>query len=205
MNNQSFSANFLDQVKEVSEKIKSQYSDQLEQAVDLLFDSWQKGNWVYIMGNGGSASTATHLAADLAKTICRTPDEKGMKALALADNIPLVSAHTNDWGWAGIYANQLKTFYQAGGIGIVFSVHGGSGQDRAGIQSQNLLAGLQYIKDQGGKTIGFSGYDGGALKNLADICIVVPIDSTPLVEGLHVVLHHLLVFGLKERISASKE
>lgn len=191
---------FLEQAIQTTEKIKSEYSLKLEQIINLLFDAWVKGRWVYIMGNGGSASTATHLASDLAKTICDNPDEQGMKAMALSDNIPLVSAHTNDWGWPGLYENQLKTFYEPGGIGIAISVHGGSGADRAGQQSQNLLRGLQYIKDQGGKTIALSGYDGGAIKDLADICIVVPVNSTPLVEGLHVVLHHLLVFGLKEKI-----
>jgi len=97
--------------------------------------------------------------------------------------------------------NQLATFYESGGVGVAFSVHGGSGTDVAGKWSQNLMKGLQYIKDKGGKTIGFSGFDGGPMAKLVDAPVVVRADSTPLVEGFHVVLHHLIVFRLKELIA----
>lgn len=200
MENTTYSTAFLTQVNETVDLIKSSYGPQLEEAIDLLYNAWKEGRWVYMMGNGGSASTATHLAADLSKTLCDSPEEKGLKTLALFDNIPLVSATINDWGWDGVYSNQLSTFYVEGGVGIGFSVHGGSGKDLSGQWSQNLLKGLQYIKDRGGKTIGFSGFDGGVMKDLVDISIVVPADSTPLVEGLHAVLVHLIVFGLKKKI-----
>jgi D-sedoheptulose 7-phosphate isomerase len=192
----------LAQVEDTATVIKVMYSRQLEAAIDMLFEAWKDGRWVYVMGNGGSASTATHLVADLAKTICEKPQDRGIRAMALVDNIPLVSALTNDWGWENIYVNQLATFYVEGGVGIGISVHGGSGKDVAGAWSQNLLKGLQYIKDRGGKTIGLSGFDGGPMKTLVDVGIVVPAQSTPIVEGMHVVLHHLIVFGLKEKIHA---
>jgi len=196
----SYSALLLDDSLEVVKKIKEQYAVQMDLAIELLFEAWKNGKWVYIMGNGGSASTATHLAADLTKTVTENPSDKGIKAMALVDNIPGVSAFVNDWGWDNLYANQLATFYESGGVGIAFSVHGGSGSDVAGQWSQNLMKGLQYIKDQGGKTIGFSGFDGGPMKDLVDVSIVVPVDSTPMVEGFHVVVNHIIVFGVKERI-----
>ncbi len=115
------------------------YSNKLEAAIDLLFQAWKDGRWVYIMGNGGSASTATHLVADLVKTITEKPGDTGLKTIALVDNIPLVSAMTNDWGWDNLYVNQLATLYEPGGIGIAFSVHGGAGTDGAGKSSQNLM------------------------------------------------------------------
>jgi D-sedoheptulose 7-phosphate isomerase len=186
-------------------KVRENYSDKVDSAVDILFEAWKEDRWVYIMGNGGSASTATHLAADLAKTICSNSKDKGLKALALVDNIPLVSALTNDWGWDDIYSNELTTFYQDGGVGIGISVHGGSGTDVAGEWSQNLLKGLQFIKDKGGKTIGLSGFDGGPMSKMVDVGIVVEAESTPIVEGLHVVIHHVIVFGLKEKINEYKK
>lgn len=203
--NDSFSSQFLDQVQETTTAIKVLYSEKLEKAIEVLFEAWKNGRWVYIMGNGGSASTATHWAADLAKTICSDPKDRGLRAMALVDNIPLVSALTNDWGWENIYVNQLSTYYVEGGVGIGISVHGGSGKDIAGQWSQNLLKGLQYIKDRGGKTIGFSGFDGGPMTTLVDVGIVVPAPSTPMVEGMHVVLQHLVIFGLKEKIKKYKE
>jgi len=201
----SFASEFLAQTAEISTVLKVLYSEKLDKAIDLLFQAWKDGAWVYIMGNGGSASTATHLAADLSKTICSKQGDKGLKALSLVDNIPLVSALVNDWGWDNVYVNQLDNFYVPGGVGIGISVHGGSGTDVAGQWSQNLLKGLQYIKDRGGKTIGLSGFDGGPMKDLVDVGIVVPANSTPLVEGMHVVLHHLIVFGLKEKINEYKK
>lgn len=203
--NLSFSSSFLEKLPDIITKINALYSQKLEQAIDILFDAWKEGHWVYIMGNGGSASTATHFAGDLAKTICETPQDKGLKAMALVDNIPSVSAITNDWGWDNLYNSQLLTFYVKGGVGIGISVHGGSGKDKSGQWSQNLLKGLQYIKDQGGKTIGLSGFDGGPMTTLVDAGIVVPAESTPVVEGLHGVLMHLIVFGLKEKISEFKK
>lgn len=196
----SFAVGFLDQVADIIVAIRGLYSKKLDQAIDLLFEAWKEDRWIYVMGNGGSASTATHLVADLNKTICATPQDRGLKAIALLDNIPLVTALVNDWGWENIYVHQLSTLYVEGGIGIAISVHGGSGSDQAGQWSQNIMKGLQFIKDKDGKTIGLSGFDGGPMKDLADIGIVVPVDSTPIVEGIHVVLHHLIVAGLKQKI-----
>lgn len=196
----SYSAMSIDVTVDVLIKIKEQYSVQMEMAIELLFTAWKDGKWVYIMGNGGSAGTATHFAADLIKTVTDKPGDKGIKAMPMSDNIPAVSAFVNDWGWDNLYSNQLATFYENGGVGVAFSVHGGSGTDVAGKWSQNLMKGLQYIKDKGGKTIGFSGFDGGPMKDLVDVAIVVPANSTPIVEGLHVMINHIIVFGVKEKI-----
>ncbi len=201
----SYSHKALEEKIEALNHVKENYSDAIEESIEILFNAWKDGKWIYIMGNGGSASTATHLASDLAKTICINPADKGLKALALVDNIPMVSATVNDWGWEDLYSSQLSTFYEEGGVGIGISVHGGSGEDVAGNWSQNLLRGLQYIKDSGGKVIALSGFDGGPMAKMADVGIVVEAESTPIVEGLHVVIHHVIVFGLKEKIDEYKK
>ncbi|OHA00733.1 MAG: hypothetical protein A3C11_02605 [Candidatus Sungbacteria bacterium RIFCSPHIGHO2_02_FULL_49_12] len=174
--------------------------EEIEKVIALLYTCWEEDRQVFIMGNGGSASTATHLVSDLVKTISDRPGARGIRAMALVDNIPLASAITNDRGWENLYVSQLETFYKPGDVGIGISVHGGSGKDIGGQWSQNLLKGLQYIKDRGGKTIGLSGFDGGPMAKMVDAPLVVHADSTPLVEGFHVVLHHLIVFRLKEMI-----
>jgi len=206
MNEQSgsYAASFLSDIQEISTVIKVLHSQKLDQAIELLFQAWKDGRWVYIMGNGGSASTATHMAGDLAKTINDTPGAAGIKALTPWDNTPHISAIVNDRPKEDYFTAWLDTFYEQGGVGIGISVHGGSGTDFGGAWSQNLLKGLQYIKDRGGKTIGLSGYDGGPMTTLVDIGIVVPAQSTAIVEGMHVVLHHLIVFGLKEKIHQHK-
>lgn len=112
-------------------------------------------------------------------------------------------ALANDEGFDNLYYEQLKTKFQKGDVLICISVHGGSGRDKAGLWSQNLLKAMNYAKENGGKTIGLSGFDGGAMKELADVCIVVPINSTPHVESFHLVLEHLIISRLKEKIEES--
>jgi D-sedoheptulose 7-phosphate isomerase len=183
-------------IKDISRK-------DIDTVIEMLFDAWKNGKKVFAIGNGGSASTAMHFASDLNKcTIC--PGKKRMKALSLVDNTPLLSALTNDDGWDSIYIEQLKNFYEPGDIIIGFSVHGGKGKDKAGVWSQNLLKAMQYVKDNGGKAIGFAGFDGGAMKETADACIVVPYNTTPHVESFHVTLHHLIAFCLAEKIKNEK-
>jgi len=157
---------------------------------NILYNSKQNNQTVFIVGNGGSASTATHLACDLFKT-------SGTKAISF-DNIPLNSAITNDEGWSELYEYQLKKWYKEGDILIAISVHGGSGKENAGPWSQNLNRAIDYVNKNGGITIGLSGFDGGYLKEKCNYCLVIKTESTPVVESMHVIIHHLLAFLLQE-------
>lgn len=178
--------------------------EQIEKAVNVLFAAWRRNSPVYILGNGGSASTASHLAADLAKTINDRPGCRGIRAFTFWDNIPHSTAVVNDRPKEDFFTAWLDTYYEKGGIGIGISVHGGSGSDFGGKWSQNLLSGMQHIKARGGATIGLSGFDGGPMAKMVDVPIVIPVAEkdlgTPLVESFHVVVHHLIIFRLKEMI-----
>jgi len=110
----------------------------------------------------------------------------------------LSTAIINDNGWEYLYTDQLKRLFNKGDILITISVHGGSGSYKAGLWSQNLMKAIKYVNDNEGFTIGFSGFDGGAMKKMCDFCIVIPAESTPLVEAFHVVLHHLIAFHLQQ-------
>ena len=174
---------------------------EIDKAIDILHSAWKGDNSVFVIGNGGSASTATHFACDLNKWVSDEAERK-FRAFALVDNIPLVSALTNDNGWGDVYSEQLRNFYRKGDVLVAISVHGGSGSDKAGPWSQNLLKGVKYVKDRGGRVVGLSGFDGGVLKEVADACVVVPAKSTPHVEGMHLVLTHLISEQLRARISS---
>ena len=165
----------------------------------LLFQTWKDGKQIFIAGNGGSASTATHFTCDLAK-FTAVEGKRRFKAICLNDNIPLVSALTNDLGWDSVYCEQLKNLMNNGDVLVVISVHGGSGADKAGVWSQNILKAAQFVHDNGGKVIGLSGFDGGAIKQVADACIVAPVNSTPQVEWFHACLTHMLCDGLRKAI-----
>ncbi|MBI2664039.1 SIS domain-containing protein [Candidatus Woesearchaeota archaeon] len=188
---------YLTDVKALCEKFDVA---QINRAIGILFEAWKSGNHVFFMGCGGSASTASHFAADLSKTVS-SPGKKRFKAISLVDNTPVVSAYTNDEGWASVFKGQIENFMQPGDVAVALSVHGGKGKGNAGEWSQNLTLALQYVKDNGGKTIGLSGFDGGAFKEICDACIIVHADSTPLTEGLHGDIQHLIVFRLKELIA----
>jgi len=169
----------------------------IDQIVENLSDAWKKRRNVFVIGNGGSASTATHFAADLMKTTTDSPSGAGIKAISL-DNVPLNSAIINDWGKEQLFFCQLNALFNPEDLLVVFSVHGGAGSDKAGLWSQNLVQAINFAKDKRGLTIGFSGFDGGIMAKICDISLVVPVNSTPLVESFHLWLSHLITFRLKE-------
>ncbi len=201
MSNGPYIEKFLEGVQEIAARLDR---NALDRAIDALFAAWVRGSTIFTCGNGGSAGTAQHLAADLFKCTI-APGQPRLRAMSLVDNVPLVSALTNDDGWDRIYEEQLKTWFRRGDVVLAISVHGGSGRDKAELWSQNLLRALQYAREHGGTAIGFSGFDGGAMRELCDVSVVVPYNTTPHVEAFHVVLHHLVTFALAERIRAEAE
>ena len=196
MENEKQIEQYFKEIKEICDNVSR---EDIDKAIELLFDAWKNGNKVFFCGNGGSAGTANHFMCDLFK-VTIVEGKKRFKALCLNDNVPLMTALINDEGWDNLYIEQLKNLFEKGDVLICLSVHGGSGRDKAGAWSQNLLKAMDYVKKSGGKTIGFAGFDGGAMKELADVCVVVPFNATPHVEAFHVVLQHLIAFRLKEKI-----
>ncbi|MFC2071273.1 SIS domain-containing protein [Chloroflexota bacterium] len=199
MENKDFIQNYLSEARKVTEVISV---DDINRAIELLFEAWGNGSQVFICGNGGSASTATHFACDLAKATI-VGGKKRFKAYCLNDNIPLMSALINDDGFDNLFYEQLKTNLEEGDVLICISVHGGAGKDKAGLWSQNLLKAVKYAQENGGKAIGLSGFDGGPMKEIADACITVPINSTPQVESFHLALEHLICSCLRQKIDES--
>jgi len=193
---EGFVKNFLNEFVDIAGRLSV---DDIHRVIDMLFEAWKNEKKVFLIGNGGSASTATHFACDLAKT-ASVEGKKRFRAISLTENIPLLTALMNDEGPASIFVEQLKNLLEKDDVVIAISVHGGSGEDKAGPWSQNLLAAIKYAKENSAKTIGLSGFNGGALKEIADVCIVVPVNSTPYVESWHVALEHLITSCLKERI-----
>ena len=199
MTNRKFIKDYLSNISEVVREISIEDTDK---AIEVLLQAWKEGKRVFTCGNGGSASTATHFACDLTKSVA-PEGKRGFKAECLNDNIPLMLALINDEGFDNLFVEQLKTKFSKGDVLICISVHGGAGRDKAELWSQNLLKAMKYAKEHGGKTIGLSGFDGGPMKEIADVCIVVPANSTPYVESLHLALEHLICSCLKARIAES--
>jgi D-sedoheptulose 7-phosphate isomerase len=163
--------------------------------IEAVEKASRHGGTVYTIGNGGSASTAKHLAADLDKTVNEDTD-LSVKSKSLVSNEALLTAWTNDTDWSEVYRGQLEDRISEKDVLIAISVHGGSGP-----WSGNLVKALEYASDNGAYTVGLSGFEGGKFVDTCDTTLIVKKESTPLVESLHVLIHHMMVFGLKERWS----
>lgn len=172
---------------------------EIEQMIDALFDAWQRRARVFTMGNGGSASTASHWAVDLLK-IGAEDDLPAMRALCIAESAAMITAISNDFSSDDVFHMQLRALASAGDVVIAISVHGGVGAGMKHRWSQNLAPALVLARDLGLTTIGVTGFDGGQFKELCDICVIVPARSIPHVEDFHVILNHLVASELLRRI-----
>ncbi len=198
--NRQFIDQFLSEMKTIVDTIDREKIDQI---IEVMFETWERGNRMYLMGNGGSASTASHLVNDFGKCTA-LPGKKRFKVMGLTDNPALITALVNDNGFDNLYSEQLLNFVEPGDTLVGFSAHGGSGKDKAGLWSQNLLKAYMIAKEYGVKTVGFSGYDGGVMKDLCDICVVVPFHNTQHVENFHLSIGHLVCNRLIQKIAASE-
>jgi D-sedoheptulose 7-phosphate isomerase len=199
MQKKEFVDQYLQDVLSITTRISR---EDINEVIELLYEAWRKDRQIFLAGNGGSASTAVHFASDLAK-FTAVEGKRRFRALTLTDNVPLVSALTNDLGWENVYVEQLMNLMRKEDVFVAISVHGGSGKDAAGPWSQNLLKAAKFVKENDGKVVGLAGFDGGFLKQIADACVVVPVNSTPQVEGYHAVLTHLICARLRELVSGS--
>lgn len=176
--------------------------DDLSRVIDTLFDAYRNDKTIYTCGNGGSAANASHLACDIAK-FTWAEGKRRFKCVSLCDNAALISALTNDVGFGRVFLEQIDGRMVPGDVLVCLSVHGGSGADKAGPWSQNLVAAADFAKKKGAKVVALVGYDGGALRTMADASVIVPSatsghTSTPHVEGFHEVYHHLICERLLE-------
>ncbi len=166
---------------------------------DLLYVAWEEGKTVFVVGNGGSACTASHLCEDLGKGCLRQEDlcdesRRRLRVLSLTDNVGWLTAIGNDCGYDQIFVQQLMNFGQPGDILVAIS---GSGN------SPNVLKAVDWANRHGMKTVGLTGFNGGKLKQAAQAGIHVPLDDMGMVESVHVCLIHWLVNDLHARINGS--
>lgn len=163
----------------------------IARAVNLIEKARKNGNSIFLFGNGGSAATASHIACDLSKgTICS--GKQRIKAIALTDQMPLLLAWANDSSYDHIFDEQLKNLAMVGDIAIAIS---GSGN------SSNVLNGVRVAKTKGVTTIGFIGFEGGKLRSLVDLPLVIPCFNMEQVEDVHLLLGHIITTCLKKSIS----
>ena len=157
--------------------------NEINRALNLLHETFEKGGTVYTMGNGGSASTASHYVNDFNKGVSEHTEQK-FRFVCLNDNVSTVLAVANDIGYEEIFRFQLQGKLQENDILIALS---GSGN------SKNVLNAVEYARSCGNKVIGLTGYDGGKLYQLSDIRLHVPVMSMQVTEDIHMVFDHLMM------------
>jgi D-sedoheptulose 7-phosphate isomerase len=155
--------------------------DAIDQIADALVKAYEGEKMMYLFGNGGSASLASHLACDLGKGTAYCNGGKRLRVLALTDNIATMTAWANDFSYEDMFSEQLRNFVQPQDIAFAIS---GSGN------SKNVLNALRVAREEGATTIGISGYRGGEMKSLCDICVIVPSDNMQVIEDLHLAMAH---------------
>jgi D-sedoheptulose 7-phosphate isomerase len=155
--------------------------------IQLLRSARDEKRGVFIFGNGGSAATSSHMVCDLVKN-AHTVGGRPVRAQSLNDNFPTFSAYANDEGYEQVFSQPLEALAEAGDLAIAIS---GSGN------SPNVLKGIERARQKGLTTIGLTGFAGGKLKDLVDVCLVVPSEEMEQIEDLHMVVDHLLTLVLR--------
>ena len=171
----------------LSELINAFPLETFAKILNVLRKARQEDSYIFIFGNGGSAATASHMTCDLDKTT-KQPGKPRFKAISLNDNIPLLSAYANDEGYDNVFSEQIITLGRPGDIVIAIS---GSGN------SPNVLKAIQTASNLNITTIGITGFSGGKLKDLVDICLIVPSDRMEMIEDMHMVVDHLMSITLR--------
>ena len=166
--------------------------DTISKIAGELLQATESSRMVYLFGNGGSASLASHFACDLGKGTAYCNGGKRFRVLALTDNIPTMTAWANDSSYEDIFAEQLRNFVQPQDIAFAIS---GSGN------STSVLKALQVARDANASTIGISGFQGGKMKSLCDICVVVPSEDMQIIEDLHLAIAHSIFRIVYNRMS----
>lgn len=164
--------------------------DQVNTLARLLREAREQGRTVFIMGNGGSAATASHFAVDFNKGLSHAGSRR-FRVLCLNDGIPALTACANDMGYERVFVEPLQNFLETGDLVIAIS---GSGN------SANVLEAVRYANDRGAVTVGLTGFDGGRLREIAHHGVHVPLDDMQVTEDLHLVVTHVVysVLGAQE-------
>lgn len=176
-----FNADILIYLNRLQETIKRLDKEEINKFINMLLDARDADKQIFIMGNGGSASTASHFCCDFNKG-SSYGFNKRFKFICLNDNVPGMMAYANDVSYDDVFVEQLKNFFNPGDYVIGIS---GSGN------SKNVLKAIEYANANGGITIGLTGFNGGKLKQICSHSVNMNVDDMQISEDLHMMMDHL--------------
>lgn len=165
----------------------------IDRVAEVLVQAYRGSRMVFLFGNGGSAALSSHLACDLGKGTANGSGKR-FRAMALTDNVPMLTAWANDSKYDDIFAEQLANFVKPNDVAFAIS---GSGN------SPNVLRALMLARQASAVTVGLTGFQGGKMKALCDECVVVPSDNMQIIEDLHVCVSHALFSVVRQKLHAA--
>ena len=176
-----------------SKKTMESIGKPIEIAAKICIDSLKKGGKILIIGNGGSAADAQHIAAELVGRY--KTERKGLSAIALTTDTSAITSIANDYGYLHVFDRQVEALANEGDVVIGISTGGGSA---------NVISALKLANDLGCKTIGFSGRDGGEFNTLCDVNLIAIAEDTPRIQEMHILIGHTLCHLIELEFSSSK-
>ena len=166
----------------------------LDSIVHAIFEAYKKSKQVFVMGNGGSAATASHFACNASHLNLGL--KKGLKVLCLSDGVPTILAIANDRSHEEIFVEQLRTLLNPGDVVIGISASG---------NSRNVIRAVEYANRRRAISLAITGFDGGRLARIARFSIVVPGGDIKKIEDAHLILTHIVTHALKSKIEGSRK
>jgi D-sedoheptulose 7-phosphate isomerase len=163
----------------------------VDQMAEAIWQTYERAGSVYLFGNGACAALASHFACDLAKGTI-VGNHRRLRAVALTDNAPLMTAWANDSHYDEVFAEQLRNLLDEDDLVVAISASG---------NSRNVLRGLEVARDAGARTLGLTGYEGGLLRERCDLCLVVPSENMQQIEDVHLSAAHAIYTSLRYRMA----
>lgn len=175
---------------EIHQAVAEQMSPQIAQAANLIIEAYQKGKKLLLCGNGGSAADAQHIAAELVGRFKK--ERRGLAAIALTTDSSIMTAVANDYWYDLLFARQVEALGDKEDVLIAISTSG---------NSVNIIRAVESAKFKGLKVVGFLGGDGGKLKDLVDIALLVPAEDSDRIQEVHIMMGHIICSLVDSKIS----
>ena len=174
---------------ETVNKLREELTPLIKNVAEILVTTIKNKNKIILFGNGGSAADAQHIAAELSGRYKK--ERRGLPALALTTDTSALTAIANDYGFNYMFSRQVEALASEGDTIIGISTSG---------NSENVLQGIKEGKKMNCKTIGLSGKDGGKLKDICDLNIIIPSDNTARIQEMHILIGHILCQIIEDNI-----
>ncbi len=168
---------------------------EIDAIVSVILQAFAEDHTIFVFGNGGSAASASHAMVDLNKGTIGPGTTRRLKVMALTDNVPLLTAWANDSSYEQVFAEQLKNFVRGDDVAFAISSSG---------NSPNVLLGLKTAREYGAIPVGLAGYDGGKMKQLCNLCVVVPCDNVQMIEDMHHAILHSIFTIVRDRLHSRR-